>query len=68
MLVDKNAPADTGRVNLNEEWEVRWWCDRFGCTEMALRGAVDRVGNRAGDVERQLRDAAKKSFQNTGES
>ncbi|MGZ5093388.1 MAG: DUF3606 domain-containing protein [Burkholderiales bacterium] len=68
MLVDKNrTPTDTSRVNLAEEWEVHWWCDRFGCTEVALRTAVDKVGPSADSVERQLKEAAKAAFKNTGE-
>jgi hypothetical protein len=68
MLVDKNrTPTDTSRVNLGEEWEVRWWCDRFGCTEVALRTAVGKVGPSADSVERQLKEAAKAAFKNTGE-
>ena len=75
MLVDKDrspgdpgrAPADPDRVGLTEEWEVRWWCDKFGCSEVTLRKAVGDVGPRASDVERRLRGAAKEVFQNTGE-
>lgn len=68
MLVDKQrAPGDPGRVSLGEEWEVRWWCDRFGCSEVALRRAVESVGERATDVEERLKQAAKESFRNTGE-
>jgi hypothetical protein len=68
MLVDKNrTPTDASRVNLSEEWEVRWWCDRFGCTEVALRRAIGKVGPTAADVERELKEAAKVAFKNTGE-
>ena len=68
MLADKQrAPGDLNRVNLAEEWEVRWWCDHFGCTEMALRRAVDQAGTDTANVERKLREAAKEVFKNTGE-
>ena len=68
MLADPTrSPQDPNRVSLAEEWEVRWWCDRFGCTEVALRRAVDAAGPSAADVERKLREAARESFQNTGE-
>ena len=68
MLADKDrVPADSSRVNLAEEWEVRWWCDRFGCTEVALRRAVGVVGPTAADIERNLKDAAKQALGNTGE-
>ena len=68
MLVNKDlSPADPRRVNLAEEWEVRWWCDKFGCTEVALRRAYDTVGPNAAEVERKLRDAKKEVLKNTGE-
>lgn len=68
MLVDKDrTPQDTGRVSLAEEWEILWWCDRFGCTEVALRRAVDEVGPTAAAVEARLTEAARKAFKNTGE-
>ena len=64
----ERSPSDTSRVSLQEEWEVRWWCDRFGCTEVALRRAYDDAGPSAAEIESKLRAAAKESFQNTGES
>ena len=68
MLVDKNrTPTDTSRINIREEWEVQWWCDRFSCTEVALRAAVEKVGPTAKSVERELKQAAKAAFKNTGE-
>jgi hypothetical protein len=68
MLVDKNrTPADVNRVNVSEEWEVRWWCDRFGCTETALRTAVSSAGDVADDVQRELKNAGHQAFRNTGE-
>jgi len=68
MLVDKDrVPSDTSRVSLAEEWEVRWWCDRFACTEVALRRAVDNAGQSAAEVERHLREAGKEALKNTGE-
>lgn len=49
------GPEDGKRVNVNQDWEVKWWCNRFGCTEQQLRDAVRQAGVMADDVERQLR-------------
>lgn len=49
------GPADRSRVNVNESYEVRYWTQRFGCTESELRRAVAAVGVMADDVERHLR-------------
>jgi hypothetical protein len=48
------GPRDRERVNVNEDWEVRHWCEAFGCTEEELRDAVRRVGVMATDVRRAL--------------
>jgi uncharacterized protein DUF3606 len=68
MLADKNRiPSDMTRVDLDEDWETRWWCDRFGCTEVELRNAVRKVGPSTADIERELKQAGKQAFKNTGE-
>jgi hypothetical protein len=70
VLVDKEArtPADTSEVNLDEEWEVRYWCERFETDEETLRLCVTEVGPRTVDIEQRLREAAKEAFKNDGES
>ena len=45
---------DYWRINLREDWEVRFWTREFGCTETALREAVREVGDCAGDVRARL--------------
>jgi hypothetical protein len=45
---------DRTRINLSEEYEVRYWCEKFGVTEDELRGAVKRVGYSAKAVESEL--------------
>jgi hypothetical protein len=69
VLVDKEArtPADTNQVNLDEDWEVRYWCERFDVDETTLRTCVMDVGPRVLDVEQRLGAAAKESFKNDGE-
>lgn len=50
----KRGPEDRIRVNVNEDHEVRYWCDKFACTEQDLRAAVEEVGVMATDVQRHL--------------
>ncbi|MBM7121931.1 DUF3606 domain-containing protein [Dyella kyungheensis] len=52
--LDNRGPADRARVNVNESWEVRWWCKQFGCTEAQLRAAVKVVGVSANAVRQHL--------------
>lgn len=46
---------DRKRINLNEEYEVRDWAEKFGVSAERLREAVGKVGSMADDVERELR-------------
>ena len=69
MLVNKveARPADLARVGLDEEWEVRFWCARFGVAPDELRACVLEVGPRTEDVESQLRKAHRAVFSMGGE-
>jgi hypothetical protein len=40
----KRPPQDASRINIEEKWEVRWWCEKLGCNEMRLKNAVRAVG------------------------
>lgn len=50
----KKGPADKSRINVNESWELEWWCKELGCTEKELRAAVKAVGVMAADVRKHL--------------
>jgi hypothetical protein len=50
----KRGPQDRARVNVNERWEVDYWCDRLGVTPAQLRQAVKKAGPMAKDVRREL--------------
>jgi hypothetical protein len=57
MSDDKSlrTPADAQRVNVGEDYEVRYWTNKWNVTPVQLRAAVDKVGVMADDVERELR-------------
>jgi hypothetical protein len=69
MLLDSDMriPEDIGRVGLEQEWEVRYWCAKYSVTEQELRACVLEVGPAADDVERKLQAAKATVFKNTGE-
>lgn len=48
------GPADRSRVNVNEEWEVRWWTKKWGVTSEQLKAAVRAAGPVAADVAKKL--------------
>jgi len=49
------GPQDRARVNVSEDYEVRYWCGKFGCTAAELREAVDAVGVMADAVGAYLK-------------
>lgn len=57
MADDKTnrGPADRARVNVNEDYEVTYWCEKFGCSPSELRAAVNAVGVMADKVEGYLK-------------
>jgi hypothetical protein len=65
--LDGRAPRDLSRINVTEDWEVRWWSTKFAVTDDQLRNAVTRVGPTTAEVERHLKEAAKTSFNSMGE-
>lgn len=57
MSDDRSKPGgqDRTRISLSEDYEVRDWSEKFGVSEARLRAAVEKVGNQADDVQRELR-------------
>lgn len=51
----RKAPQDASKVNVNETYEVVYWCKKFGCTEAQLKAAVKAVGTKASDVQANLK-------------
>lgn len=45
----------TTRININEDWEVRYWAQKFGVSAAALRRAVKEAGTLPGTVSLLLR-------------
>ena len=54
----KTQPRDALRVNLDDDYELRFWTARFGVTVGELKAAVARVGPMARDVEDELKTGA----------
>ena len=57
MADDKSnrGGQDRSRINMSEEYEVRYWSDKFGVSKEELQRAVERVGASANAVEQELR-------------
>jgi hypothetical protein len=51
----KTSGRDRQRINIHEDYEVRYWSQRFGCTPEQLKAAVEKVGVMVDNVERELK-------------
>ena len=47
--------ADRDRINVNEDYELRGWSEKFGVSKEVLKAAVKAVGPMAKDVEAHLK-------------
>jgi len=45
---------DRSRINTSEDYEVRYWSNKFGVSADQLKAAVKKVGNSAEAVEKEL--------------
>jgi hypothetical protein len=50
----RRHPQDSPRINLYEDWEMRYWSDRWGVPRQQLANIIRRVGGDVKDVARAL--------------
>lgn len=50
----RKQPEDPTKININQSWEVDYWCKTLGVTESTLRVAVKAVGPMVKDVKEYL--------------
>ena len=49
------GPQDSSRIAMGEDYEVKYWTDKFGVDRDTLQNAVDAVGNSAAAVEKHFK-------------
>jgi hypothetical protein len=45
---------DRSKINMQERWEVKYWTRELGVSHAELQKAVDKVGNSAAAVRKEL--------------
>jgi hypothetical protein len=57
MADDKSnrGPQDRSRISLSEDYEVRYWTEKFGVSKAELEAAVKKAGPSADAVEKELK-------------
>ena len=54
MTTQSHRAVDGTRIDIEQRWEVAYWCEELRCTERQLREVVFRVGALVVDVRRAL--------------
>ena len=52
-LTNRGQP-DRSKINMSEDYEVKYWTRHFGTTPEELQKVVDRVGNSAKAVAKEF--------------
>ena len=50
----KKGAADRSKINMHEAWEVDHWTKEFGVSKDELQKVVNKVGNSAAAVRKEL--------------
>ena len=53
---NKRGSQDKARINLNEDYEVKYWSERLGVSVKELKTAVEAVGPMVKDVESKIKN------------
>lgn len=53
--LQKAGPQDRSRINVNERWELDYWCKELGVSQQQLEQAVKSVGPSVTAVRQHLR-------------
>jgi hypothetical protein len=54
MISTKTVYQDRSKINMHEEHEVKYWTKHLGVSKEQLQKAVDKVGNGAATVKKEL--------------
>ena len=50
----ETGKQDRIRISSSEDYEVKDWSDKFGCSKEVLLQAIEKVGPMADDVENEV--------------
>lgn len=50
----KRSGPDRSKINMHQEYELRYWIKHLGVTKEELARAVEKVGNSAATVRKEL--------------
>jgi uncharacterized protein DUF3606 len=54
MSVIKTVKPDRSKINMKSDDEVQYWCRHWGVSPTQLQKVIEKVGNAAKAVEKEL--------------
>jgi hypothetical protein len=54
MPINKVVKPDRSKINMQSDEEVMYWCKHLGVSPTQLQKVVEKVGNSASAVEKEL--------------
>ena len=54
MTFGKRVQPDRGKINMKDEYAVKYWTHELGITRSKLQHLIDKVGNSAAAVRKEL--------------
>ncbi|MCP3946158.1 DUF3606 domain-containing protein [Herbaspirillum sp.] len=52
----RHGPEDPTKVNINQEWELSYWSNKFGISKEKLKEAVEAVGPMVSKIKNWLKN------------
>ena len=52
--MSRRHPQDSSRINVHEDWELRFWSDKWNIPRHQLMDTIKRVGVQVQEVARAL--------------
>jgi uncharacterized protein DUF3606 len=52
--LNKKGAGDRSKINMHEDYEVKYWTKQLGVSRDELEKAIDKVGNSAAAVRKEL--------------
>ena len=50
----RRGQPDRSKINMSEDYEVKYWAKELGVTREELQRVIDKVGNSAAAVRKEL--------------
>ncbi|MGY4626833.1 DUF3606 domain-containing protein [Bradyrhizobium sp. USDA 4486] len=54
MTIGKRVQPDRNKIDMNDDYAVKYWTHELGITRSRLQRLVDKVGNSAAAVRKEL--------------